>query len=88
MAGMFTRIAAISIPGTILSQLGTHTIPSNWCDSTIDSTASATNSREGSEYFMPLCPMAIPSQMAMVLNSKGHATRLADRVLDHPGKLL
>ena len=28
-------------------------------------------SREASEYFMPVWPIAMPSQMAIVLNSKG-----------------
>jgi len=29
-AGTFIRTAAITMPGTILSQLGTSTQPSNW----------------------------------------------------------
>jgi hypothetical protein len=37
----------------------------------MDSTESATISREGSEYFMPVWPIATPSQMAIVLNSMG-----------------
>ena len=71
MAGMFTRMAAMTIPGTILSQLGMHTMPSKQCASIIVSTQSAISSREGSEYFIPACPMAIPSSTPMVLNSKG-----------------
>ena len=49
MVGMFARAAPISIPGTILSQLGMHTIASKQCASTIVSTESAISSREGSE---------------------------------------
>src|SRR5690606_27813055 len=36
---------------------------------TMYSTESAISSREGSEYSMPPCPMALPSSMAMVLDS-------------------
>ena len=35
------------------------------------STQSAINSREGREYFIPICPIAMPSSTPMVLNSKG-----------------
>ncbi len=78
-AGMSSRAAAISIPGTILSQLGMQSRPSKGWAMAMDSTLSAISSREASEYFIPVCPMAIPSQMAMVLNSKGTppASRIA-----------
>ncbi len=61
MEGMLMRQAAMTIPGTILSQFGTSTSPSNWWALAMVSTLSAINSRLGSEYFMPSCPIAIPS---------------------------
>ena len=67
--GMFKRIEAMSIPGVILSQLLIQIMASALCPFTIYSTLSAIISREGSEYSIPSCPMAIPSSMAMVLNS-------------------
>ena len=72
----------------ILSQLGMQTRPSKQCARAIVSTESAMISREASEYFMPVWPMAIPSQTAMVLNSKGGPARPADGVLDHLGHLV
>src|SRR6516165_2082187 len=72
-AGMFSRIAAISIPGVILSQLEMQIIASAQCALTMYSTESAISSREGSEYSMPPWPMAIPSSTAIVLNSRGIA---------------
>ena len=68
-AGMFSRIAAMSIPGVILSQLLMHTMASALCALTMYSTLSAMISREGREYSIPSCPIAMPSSMAMVLNS-------------------
>ena len=67
--GMFSRIAAISMPGVILSQLEMHTIASAQCALTMYSTESAMMSRLGSEYSMPSWPIAMPSSTAMVLNS-------------------
>ena len=67
--GMFRRIAAISMPGVILSQFEMHTIASAQWALTMYSTESAIRSREGSEYSMPPWPMAMPSSTAMVLNS-------------------
>ncbi len=69
--GIFTRAAAISIPGTILSQLGMQIIASKQCARNMASTQSAINSRLAREYFIPTCPMAIPSQIPIVLNSNG-----------------
>ena len=46
-----------------------HTMASALCALTIYSIESAIRSRDGSEYNMPSCPMAMPSSMAMVLNS-------------------
>src|SRR5580700_2851714 len=48
--GMFRRIAAINIPGVILSQLETQIIASAQCALTMYSTESAISSRDGSEY--------------------------------------
>src|SRR5690606_31405185 len=67
--GILRRMAAISIPGVILSQFEMHTMASAQCALTMYSTESAISSREGSEYSMPLWPMAMPSSTAMVLNS-------------------
>src|SRR5690606_14154668 len=67
--GMFRRSAAISMPGVILSQLEMHTSASAQCALTMYSTESAMSSRDGSEYSMPSCPIAIPSSTAMVSNS-------------------
>jgi len=47
--GMFSRSAAISMPGVILSQLEMHTSASAQCALTMYSTLSAMRSREGSE---------------------------------------
>ena len=71
--GMFSRRAAISMPGVILSQLETQTRPSAQCALTMYSTESAMSSRLGSEYSMPPWPIAIPSSIAIVLNSLGTA---------------
>ena len=71
IAGTLTRRAARNMPGMILSQLGTQIIASNWWASIMDWTQSAMSSRLGREYFMPSWPMAMPSQMAMVLNRIG-----------------
>ena len=59
------------MPGTILSQLGMQIMPSKQWAWTMVSTQSAISSREGSEYFMPPWPMAMPSSTPMVLKTKG-----------------
>jgi len=64
-------MAAINMPGTILSQLGMQIMPSNAWAATIVSTLSAISSRLGSEKFMPTWPIAMPSSTPMVLNSNG-----------------
>ena len=46
-AGMFSRIAAISMPGVILSQLLMQTSASAQCALTMYSTESAISSRDG-----------------------------------------
>src|SRR5690606_41303911 len=67
--GMFSRMAAISIPGVILSQFEMHTMASAQWALTMYSTESAMSSRDGREYSMPPWPMAMPSSTAIVLNS-------------------
>ena len=69
IAGIFRRIAAMSMPGVTLSQLEIQTMASTRCALHMYSTESAMRSRDGSEYNIPSCPMAMPSSMAMVLNS-------------------
>ena len=69
--GMFILAAAIRSPGTFLSQFGTMTSASNPCAKAIASVESAISSRVTSEYFMPVCPMAIPSQTAIAGKTMG-----------------
>jgi hypothetical protein len=69
--GMLARMAPMNIPGTILSQLGMQIMPSKRWASIMVSTESAMISREGSENFIPRCPMAIPSSTPIVLNRNG-----------------
>ena len=69
--GMFTRIAAMNMPGTILSQFGMQIMPSKRCASIIVSTLSAISSRDGKENFIPLWPIAMPSSTPIVLNRNG-----------------
>ena len=66
-------MAAISMPGVILSQLEMQISASAQCACTMYSTASAMSSRLGSEYSIPPWPIAMPSSTAMVLNSRGMA---------------
>ena len=69
--GTFILPMAISIPGVTLSQLLTPTHPSRAWPSTMTSQQSDMTSLEMSEYLIPLCPMAIPSQTAGTPNTKG-----------------
>jgi len=71
MVGTFRRIVAISIPGTILSQLGMQIMPSNQWAAIMVSTASAISSRLARLYFIPMWPIAMPSSTPIVLNMKG-----------------
>ena len=71
MVGIFRRSAAISMPGMILSQLGIMTRASKGWAMTMTSTESAISSRLAREYFIPVWPMAIPSQIPMEGNSMG-----------------
>jgi len=56
----------MSIPGTILSQLVTRTSPSKGWAVAMISMESAISSRLAREYFIPACPMAIPSHTPIV----------------------
>ena len=64
-AGTSIRTAAMTMPGTILSQLGMSTHPSNWWAMNMVSTLSQISSRLAKEYFMPMWPMAMPSHTPM-----------------------
>ena len=66
-----SRAAAISIPGSDLSQPAKVTRPSNRSACIIVSTESAMTSRLTSEARIPSWPMEIPSDTAMVTNSRG-----------------
>ena len=70
-AGMFSRAAAISMPGTTLSQFGISTSASKPEAIVTASMESAMSSRLASEYFMPVWPIAMPSQTPMAGNSMG-----------------
>ena len=71
IVGILQRTEAISIPGTILSQLGIQIIPSNLWALIIVSTESAIISRLAREYFIPSCPIATPSHTPIVLKING-----------------
>ena len=77
--GMLSRIAALSMPGVILSQFEMQTRASTACPWTMCSTLSAMTSREGSECSIPPWPMAMPSSTAIVWNSR--ATPPASRTV-------
>ena len=57
--------AAMSNPGTFLSQFGTMTSASKPCANAMASVESAMRSRVTSEYFMPVWPIAMPSHTAI-----------------------
>ncbi len=69
--GTSSRARAIAAAGMVLSQPHSSTTPSRQWPLTANSIESAITSREASEARMPLLPMAMPSVMAMVLNSTG-----------------
>ena len=69
--GTLSRHIAIIMPGCDLSQPATPTIASYEWPRIVSSTESAITSRDGSEAFMPPCPMAMPSVTVMVQNSRG-----------------
>src|SRR5437868_8124433 len=61
----------MSIPGRLLSQPASVTMPSNRSPCIMHSTESAMISREESEARMPSVPIEMPSDTAMVVNSSG-----------------
>ena len=69
--GKSSRAAAINMPGTILSQFGIKTRASKAWAKAIVSAESAISSRLAREYFIPTCPIAMPSQTAIAGNSNG-----------------
>ncbi|MPM76159.1 hypothetical protein SDC9_123155 [bioreactor metagenome] len=71
IVGILTLAAAINSPGTFLSQLGTITRPSKQWAIAIASVESAIRSLVTREYFIPSCPMAIPSHTAIAGNTTG-----------------
>ena len=65
------RAAAISMPGSDLSQPASSTEPSSRSAIITVSTESAMTSRETSEKCIPSWPIAMPSETEMVPNSSG-----------------
>ena len=65
------RAAAISMPGSDLSQPASRTEPSSRSADITVSTLSAMTSRETSEKCMPSWPIEMPSETEMVPNSSG-----------------
>ena len=61
----------MTVPGIVLSQPLSATTASNRCPRATSSIESAMTSRLTSEVFMPLVPIVIPSEIAIVLNSIG-----------------
>ena len=66
-----SRAAAISMPGSDLSQPASSTEPSSRSACMTTSTESAMTSRETSEKCIPSWPIAMPSETEMVPNSSG-----------------
>ena len=69
--GILSLAAAIKSPGTFLSQFGIITSPSKGWASAIASVESAISSLVTREYFIPSCPMAMPSHTAIAGNTTG-----------------
>ena len=86
--GMFSRIAAFSIPGVILSQFEMHTSASAACPLTMYSTASAITSRRGQRVEHP----AVAHRDAVVHGDRvelpRHPARLTDRAGDEVADVL
>ena len=82
------RTAAMTMPGTILSQLGTSTRPSSWWAMSMVSTLSQISSRLAREYFMPTWPMAMPSQTPMAGMRMGVPPAMLHAGLDGIGDLI
>ena len=69
--GRFSRASAITVPGIVLSQALRATIPSNRWPSATSSIESAMTSRDTRLVFIPLVPIVMPSEIAIVLSSIG-----------------
>ena len=69
--GMSSRASAITVPGIVLSQPDRATTPSKRWPRATSSIESAMTSRETSEVFIPLVPIVMPSEIAIVLSSIG-----------------
>ena len=61
----------MSMPGSDLSQPASSTIPSSRSACTTNSTESAITSRDTRDARIPSCPIEMPSETAMVVNSIG-----------------
>ena len=61
----------MTVPGIVLSQPLSATTASKKCPRATSSIESAMTSRETSEVFMPVVPIVMPSEIAIVLNSIG-----------------
>ena len=81
IVGIFTLAAAINNPGTFLSQLGMQTKPSKPWAIAIHSVLSAIKSLVTREYFIPICPIAIPSHTAIAGNITGVPPAIATPIL-------
>ena len=71
--GTFSRAAAMTIPGRLLSHPAMVTAPSSRSAWIISSTESAITSRDTRDARIPSWPMAMASETAMVVNSTGTA---------------
>ena len=69
--GMFSRAAAMAMPGMILSQFVTMTRASRACPWAMTSMESMISSRLGRENFIPAWFIAMPSQTPITGNSMG-----------------
>ena len=69
-----SRAIAINIPGSDLSHPAMPTSPSKRSACITSSTESAITSRLISDAFIPSCPIAMPSDTAIVVNSIGTAS--------------
>ncbi len=68
----------MTVPGIVLSQPLSATTPSKRWPRATSSMESAMTSRETSEVFIPLVPIVMPSEIAIVLSSIGVPPAVAD----------
>ena len=69
--GTSRRASAITVPGSVLSQPESATMPSSACAIAKSSIESAMTSRDTSDARIPSVPIEMPSDTAIVLNSTG-----------------